>query len=148
MKVIRRNVFETNSSSTHSIAIANGESYIVDELILGEDGICRIYPGEFGWEVETYNLACIKASYALTWAKQSDNPEHFLGMLQSVIAEQVKTEVEFVSSNSEWYKWGYIDHQSCEKGSDVCREAFESLETLRNFIFNPLSKLHTDNDNR
>ncbi len=150
MKVTRRNVFETNSSSTHSITIVNDEDNLIGKLFPSEDGIYRIWPGEFGWEVETYNSAVIKASYALTWTKQIDKPEYFLEMLRSVIAEQVKAEVEFVSSPNEYneFEWGFIDHQSCKEGyRDVCREAFDSKESLRNFIFNPLSILHTDNDN-
>ncbi len=143
MKVTRRNVFETNSSSTHSITIAGGKEYKVDSLPLRDDGICWVYPGEFGWETESYNDAVTKASYALTWAKSYGEAEA-VDMLRDVIAKETGTKVKFVrSSDDEYHAWGYIDHQS----DDAAKDAFKSSEALRDFIFNPASELRTDNDN-
>ena len=47
MKLIRNSVFETNSSSCHSISI--GKSDVYDSVTPDEDGIIRIKPMEFGW---------------------------------------------------------------------------------------------------
>jgi len=59
-------------------------------------------------------------------------------MLEEVIEEVTgATEVLFNLSDS------YIDHQS----HDVVGKAFESKETLKEFIFNPKSVLRTGNDN-
>ena len=147
MKVIRKGVFETNSSSTHVISITGGECENPDRLFPSEDGVYRIHPGEFGFEVRTYHDAVMKASYALTWAKQTNN-EHALRMLRAVIEREVGGTVEFVPNDGGDYdKWGHIDHQSAEKGNQVCEPAFVSLDTLESFTFNPSSFLHTDNDN-
>lgn len=140
---IRQGVFETNSSSSHSISIANtGKKFCTGSLPLGKDGSISIYPGEFGWSQERYYDAYTKASYALTYAYASGSKE--IVMLQEVIQEHTGVkEVNLCTAKSEWYVFGSIDHQS----SDVCACAFESKETLRSFIFNPQSVLVTDNDN-
>lgn len=154
-RVIRRGVFETNSSSTHSILILGGE-FVADKIPL-IDGKCQIYPGEFGWEVETYHDATTKASYAYTHARsmvnryqkdpeiaaaQQRNMQEHLQMLRRVLSAGTGAEIVFCTMGAE-DEYGYIDHQS----AGVCEEAFASDETLRNFIFNPESELHTDNDN-
>lgn len=140
--VIRRGVFETNSSSSHSISISGG-NYTPDTLMVA-NGVCRIYPGEFGWEEESYRDAATKASYCLTHAKQCGD-ERSLDMLRDVIARETGAAVEFCKADSDWHEWGYIDHQSIEYG--VPQEAFASADALRDFIFNPASVLRTDNDN-
>lgn len=141
MRVIREGVFETNSSSTHSICIKGGE-FAPDAFPL-DDGVCKVHPGEFGWDVREFRSPQIKASYCLTHAKESGGDKRLLPMLTAVLGKATGCEVEFVSAGGEYYEWGYIDHQS----SGVCAEAFESEETLRDFIFNPDSWLKTDNDN-
>ena len=66
-------------------------------------------------------------------------------MLTEVLKEETgASKVEYRQSDDQYYLYGYIDHQSHE----VCEGAFKNKETLRNFIFNPKSYLHTDNDNR
>lgn len=142
MKVTREKVFETNSSSTHSICIAGGE-YAPKSFRL-DDGVCEVYPGEFGWEVAEFCSPEIKASYCLTYAKMFDDNARELRMLTDVLMAAGCERVEFIPNTGEFYEWGYIDHQS----SDVCGRAFESKDALRDFIFNPQSILRTDNDNR
>lgn len=137
-KVMRKSVFETNSSSTHSICISESKC-VMDKLPFEEDGTTIfIHPGEFGWEVEDYFDAATKASYCMMFATTVDPDGGYDRMLQEVIKEETGAKmVLFVEGE------GYIDHQS----HDVAREAFKSKEALRNFIFNPNSRLHTDNDN-
>lgn len=157
---IRRAVFETNSSSSHSITIVGG-TYRPDRLH-AEDGVVTIYGGKFGWGVEQFNDAATKASYCLVYAhgpeidleldgktgesietrREPTHPE-LLERLRQVIASETGCEVEFNM------RGGYIDHQSNgEYGTPgVCAEAFKTDETLRDFIFNPKSRLLIDNDN-
>ena len=59
---IRRGVFETNSSSTHSVSISHKNSSYYDPSSLNVfideyDNKVHVKFGEFGWEVESYN-AC------------------------------------------------------------------------------------------
>lgn len=140
MKVVRHSVFETNSSSTHSISIASGD--FVPDHLYEENGVVVVYPGEFGWEEEEYYDAQTKASYCLTHVKSYEN-QRDEDLLREVIESVTGKKVEFRPSSCKYNPWGYIDHQS----SDVPKEAFASSEDLKDFIFNPRSVLRTDNDN-
>lgn len=146
-RVIRQGVFETNSSSSHSICIARIGT-LDATLHVDEDGVCNVFTGEFGWEVCEYTDAPTKAAYCLTYAKGCGNDskenKSDLSMLESVIMKQTGAKsVVFVEGDDSYYKWGYIDHQS----DAVCYDAFKDEETLSNFIFNSYSTLMTDNDN-
>lgn len=135
MKKIRRGVFETNSSSSHSISIAETTKDTKwAKLPLDTDGVCRVHEDEFGWSGGASSGAAKKTSYCFTYAV--DDPKLLL-MLGEVIQEEMGVTVDFVRGD------GYIDHQS----SDVCQDAFESKDTLKRFIFNPDSYLDIDNDN-
>lgn len=147
MKNIRHSVFETNSSSSHSISISkDNKDNLLDTLPVNE-GVCEIEVGEFGWGYDSYTDAASKASYALTHARDSHaDSARKLEMLKKVIQEQ--TGAKTVSFNMgkidrNYYIDGYIDNQSV----DVCEEAFKSEKNLRNFIFNKRSTLIIDNDN-
>ncbi len=149
MKQIRHNAFETNSSSSHSITIVPGV-FTPAPLPVDENGVCEIFAGEFGWEIETYTDAAVKASYALTWLMSQELSHHESldrqQMLMDVIQEHTgATEVKFTQALG-WDNqpnWGYIDHQSWNCGAEI----WSSKENLASFIFNPNSVLMTDNDN-
>ena len=141
MKKVRRGIFETNSSSSHSISIASGDNWagkITDNI--------TIETGEYGWEYERYSDFYSKASYALTWCKQYGS-EQQVSMLRKVIKEYTGSKkVTFKKSggDGEWdYDWGYIDYRSNEVGE----EAFKDEKTLKQFLFNRASVVITDNDN-
>lgn len=143
---VRQGVFETNSSSTHSISIASySEGDLMDTLPLDEYGNVVLNGGEFGWEVEDYRDALTKANYVAIYIQQwapSDQKDGFMKLFTGVLREQ--TSCNKVVFNFDG-NWSYIDHQSVEDGQ--MDWLFESSETLREFIFNPKSTLHTDNDN-
>jgi len=142
-------VFETNSSSTHSICITPGD-FKPDTFYRTDNGILRLLPGEFGWEQESYRDPWSKASYCLTYVKTGGDPDGSReAMLREVLEEETGAKVEFVPFESDPFtsEWGYIDRQSHIRCGDACGEAFESKESLRAFIFNPNSILVTDNDN-
>jgi hypothetical protein len=153
MLQVRRGVFETNSSSTHSVCIARGE-YVSAKLRV-EDGILRIFTGEFGWGPDRFTDAPTKAAYCLTWIKEMGDSEDKTNMLINVLKQHTGANaVEFVpafteESKSEWdfYQWGYIDHQSLEGDGNALIKAWESEDTLAAFIFNSDSILVIDNDN-
>ena len=137
MKKIRRGVFETNSSSSHSISLGRATKKTQwDTLPVDKERVCTIHEGDFGWDTEEFTNPATKASYCFTYAK--GDPELML-MLGEVIKEQLgdDIDVEFIDAD------GYIDHQSL----DVAEEVFESKDTLKRFIFHPDSSLQTGNDN-
>lgn len=136
-KTIRHACFETNSSSMHSISIAEGCKYN-DTIRLNNDGNVELTGGEFGWEVESYTDAITKANYC---AVDCFNHESKREMLNSVLREMTgaKEVVWNFSLDS-----SYIDHQSFGTSND----AFQNEDTLKSFIFCRASVLYTDNDNR
>lgn len=150
----RTGIFETNSSSSHSLSIATSGN-LRDSLSVDDDGVCHIYPGEFGWGVEAFFGAETKASYCLTYSCDGSDPAEVTGeaaaeleMLRRVIqAKTGATSVVFEPANDDIYAWGYVDHQSGRSERQVCAEAYVSEETLLQFIFNPGSILYIDNDN-
>lgn len=146
---IRKGVFETNSSSTHSISIAKNDIQLcTDKLPVSTNNEIKIYPGDFGWDYDCFYDAQTKASYCLTWIFEGSEEgraeliEQLKRVIHSVMGED-KNIIFVVDDSIPFYYQGSIDHQSIE----VAQEAFVSDDTLRAFIFNPQSFLVTDNDN-
>ncbi len=130
MNTIRKGVFETNSSSTHSISLEQGDEW--DTIEADDDGIIRIYTRDFGWEWQKYSDARTKAEYCYTDYVDED-------LLREVIQEFTGCEVEFYDDD-ECYG---IDHQSYGTVSNKLK----TKEELTTFIFNKASLLLTGNDN-
>lgn len=163
-EVIRRSVFETNSSSTHSICIPFGVG-LNDDIIIPSDGILRLYGGEFGWGPEKHRDAETKLSYLVTflmsgvcqmlWSSGYTKPtikynwedekyKKYFPMLEKVLRERYPQIEQIIFEPTEgYYPFGYIDHQS----DDTPYDAFESEDHLKNFLFNRNSVLYIDHDN-
>lgn len=142
---IRKSVFETNSSSSHSISISAGDSdALMDTIKIPESGVLELGSGEYGWEWEKYNDAATKADYCAIYCRGST--ERRL-MLTEVLKKQTGAQVIFTDDKhddgGERGYVGYIDHES----AGAAHDAFNSPESLRNFIFNKSSWLFLGNDN-
>lgn len=133
-KLIRKGVFETNSSSSHSISVASSDKeFVLDTLYPDQHGTIIVRGDEYGWDWFKHNDAETKASYA---AQSFSEDKDMLEKLEYVIKEQTGAErVIFEDLND-----GYIDHDSY---GIVPRTAGE----LKNFIFNKNSWLFGGNDN-
>jgi len=147
MKNIRKSVFETNSSSTHSISIAkDNKDGIYDTITPTDDGYIVLTGGEFGWEWKKYTDPLTKANYC---AVDSFNISKRMKMLFEVLKEHTGAKrviIDFNNSifdDSNRFDHSYVDHQSHGTSS----KAFKSKKTLKEFIFNPNSILMTGNDN-
>lgn len=139
-KIIRSGVFETNSSSSHSISVADQtKEFVLDTLYPDQNGVITLNGGEFGWDWFKHNDALTKANYAAVSALYSVSLRE---TLIEVIKEQTGAE-EVVFGFDDDYShpnYSYIDHDSvgtCPKDKDE----------LRNFIFNKNSWLFGGNDN-
>lgn len=70
MKQIRRNVFETNSSSSHSISFSNSKHNLdYTQLVPDNDGVIHCHFDEFGWGYYGFadtNSAEVKLNYLIT----------------------------------------------------------------------------------
>jgi hypothetical protein len=155
-KVIRTSMFETNSSSTHSISIQRLPVNSKQSKLVVKDGVCNIYGGEFGWGLHRYTSAEAKASYLMTHImgglgeksspleiRKAENTSKAKMLKEVIMTETGATQVNFCKEENGFWDYGYIDHQS----DGVAEEAFTSEKTMRDFIFNPKSILVIDNDN-
>jgi hypothetical protein len=140
---VRQNVFETNSSSTHSVSISY-EGDLTDIPIPDDNGIVHVDTDEYGWEECEYNDLYSRLSYAATYALNYGSEEN-KELLTEVIKQYsgAKEVLYDHNNNPVYWKHGYIDHQSTDTVADI----FESRESLVNFLFNPNSYFITDNDN-
>lgn len=142
--IIRQGAFETNSSSSHSIAI-DADTFVLDTSLIPDDtGTITIYGQDFGWEWARYNDARTKMEYA--FADQGRDAKK-RNMLMEVIKEQTGA-LNVVFPTSIQTEWGLshpasVDHQSTGNAA----VAFETKEMLRHFIFNTNSVVFTGNDN-
>ena len=157
MKKIRKGVFETNSSSTHSLTIES-TSFLMDTIIPDGEGVVTIKPGDYGWQWERFNDAYTKASYALTGVQYVSNKEEALTNLKEVIQKHTLCEkINLIDGNENTHAipqdsddydnedYGYIDHQSIGEGK--VEPLLFDKEKLHNFIFNKNSWLFLGNDN-
>ena len=160
-EVIRRGVFETNSSSAHTISLLSGDTNKTD--ISGE-----IYCSEYSWEQETYITPDEKLSYIYTlvasWygadcsdlkenETKEDYHDRFLESRFMILLQEEYPNAEFCDDGG-CYGYGYIDHQSIDVfnyeffNGKYCNEITDSefRDAVSKFINEPYM-LTTDNDN-
>lgn len=144
MKLIRKNVFETNSSSCHSLSVGSGDVY--EGFTPNADNLIVIPAMEFGWEEETYYD--VESRLAYVWIYMRDYAKErteFLEMFQNVVCSHTGAACVTMEEGSDSWCNGYIDHQSVEDHD--LDFLFDNEETLKNFLFGSGSSITTDNDN-
>lgn len=137
---IRKNVFETNSSSTHSLCISEEGKY--SSISLNEDGNIVLNGGEFGWGWDKFNDPLTKANYC---ALDNLHNPHRLELLKKVLKKETGANEILINISDDWNSptCSYIDHE----GHGTSVDAFLDEETLKNFIFGENSWLYIGNDN-
>jgi hypothetical protein len=146
-KSIRRNVFETNSSSTHSMCITKNN--ILDQ----KQNELSFRIGEFGWETDMLISPEEKAAYLYTALIIRNK----LDLLQKVKEYLIMNSIQFdmqppqydddydESSDYRFLKYGYIDHS--DELDDFIEGACEDENKLMRFLFSSESFIKTGNDN-
>ena len=175
MKAIRNNVFETNSSSTHSVSISHKVSSLYGSDCLSNyiefyDNKVHVRFGEFGWEIESYVLPYDKLQYIVTMLVETEGnnitkvddlweTEGFKLINDAVadycncdgiwIDENMKLDSYTLDGKEHYYisHEGYIDHQSYEDYKSVQDFLDDYGVNITDFIFNTGVVVHTDNDN-
>ena len=132
-QIVRTGVFETNSSSSHSLSVARGDQeFVYDTIYPDQNGVIEVLGQEFGWGWSKHNDSMTKLAYAF-----QDSYGHE-DLIKEVVMEQTgATEVIFDENG------GYIDHDGVGTTSDLR----SNKKDLRNFIFNKNSWLFIGNDN-
>lgn len=135
---IRRNLFETNSSSVHSIVITKEPNVSIPESL-------HIIRKEFGWENRTYVNVENRVSYLYTGILgcfKNEEQESYVNRLIEFL-EKFGIEVEIDHDNdSDWYGIDHVDELL-----DFIKDIFNDEDYLFNYLFSPTSYIMTGNDN-
>lgn len=141
MKKIRTSVFETNSSSSHSLVFVGVESEIKaiqeneNEYILGT--------GEYGSGPETLTRWLEKADYFAVEAIKNEKKEE---LLINVLLEVYPNATFRLLEEGDDGGYGYIDHQSIGDLWRVVLASENPAKKLKEIIFGT-STIEIDNDN-
>lgn len=137
---IRKNVFETNSSSTHAMCVCTEKMPI--DMFKGQT--LNFQFGDFGWEFFEYYFSGDKANYVYTLAHNFDDLEEFENKVYQWGQEE-GINVVFNSLEDSDCEIGYVDHGT--EAEDFYNYITSSKEVFFNFIYNPKSFIITGNDN-
>ena len=156
----RSGVFETNSSSTHSLTLASNFENMVASPVSDyeiKQGFITVCPGEYNWEEEEFTCISDKLSYLYVDAmrgesdKEIDPNDEFyrnsnfnLKMIVDAVKEYTGLGVVFETFSDNYYPFGYIDHQSV----GICNEVWDDgVNGVIRFAYSNSSYFTTDNDN-
>jgi hypothetical protein len=145
-KLIRKAVFETNSSSTHSLVVSDATDF--DSIAPDDNGFIIVPQNDFGWATDTYSDPLSKLSYVMIYLRDwtdyldADRKIAYEEMLIDVVNEHTGA---FMVQLAETNDPGYIDHQSVE--SRDLDYLFNDRVAMKNFVFGRNSYVETGNDN-
>ena len=128
---IRHNVFETNSSSTHSICIAKDATLTIKTAL-------HFTSGEFGWEHDTLKSVHEKASYLFTGFYANGREDDFKKLIELLISKGIDATYDDECD-------GYIDHSN--ELHIFLNAICSSEDKLMSYLFSDLSFIITGNDN-
>ena len=145
MKLIRNNTFETNSSSTHAIAIPKKSNYKIQKHV-------DFHWGEFGWEYKVYYDTSSKASYLYTmiryfngdYIKEHNKANEYISKIRQYLDEENIT-YDFEEINDRTWGDGYVDHGSYSP--EVVDGILKSKESFLTYLFDKRAYVSTGNDN-
>lgn len=138
---IRNNVFETNSSSVHTITISNTSPQGIDNYIFFDRG-------EYGWEWEIYNSSQDKANYLYECMIDLFYHNNSLKEKCNRIREELalyNVGCDFVEVNGDNIFDGYVDHGS--QNEELVNYLLDNPDKLIDYLFNDTSYIATGNDN-
>jgi len=141
MENIRQELFETNSSSSHSIAINSATNGLYDTIVPSKDGTITLNGGFYSREWKKSNDPLFKLNYAAVSLSYQDPCA--LDLLCDVVCKHTGAKLVKVNINTDWKDGNSeVDHQSQGK----FREEFSNEDSLKEFIFSPNSWLFLGGD--
>ena len=137
-KQTRKNVFETNSSSVHTITISR---HAYNRTAVPNTLMFKL--GEFGWKVAKLDTPEEKAEYLYTAINGLDNMNRLVERIKCACAS-IECDAVFEESVTESPFDFYIDHSECL--SYFIEKVFESDESILRYLFGD-GCVYTYNDN-
>ena len=154
-KVKRNNIWETNSSSIHSLVV-DKSGLEESNLPINKDGYIVAHYGSFGREKEIYSDQESKLSYLLSQcyylSRLSEEDKfgkfdygshdyYYESIVDAILNYDHRAKgIEIVGLEPE------IDHQSIPYGGDMNLVNYWDEEDVQQFIFNKYISLKTDSD--
>lgn len=134
MKIVRNNVFETNSSSTHVLAIIKENNYNLPQSI-------TFRMDDFGWDYNVYYDMQSKADYLFTVIEYADKEKEleWLNKLRDILTKH-NIKCEFKVNDD-----GYVDHGTA--AFYFVEQLLADEDKLFRFLFDDRSYISTGNDN-
>lgn len=133
MKVIRKNVFETNSSSTHSICISKADTTNFPKTI-------HFGFGEYGWENDEYYDT---ENYLYTAINELGMTDCIDKIKKILDKHNIFCTFEKVKKGK-YFEDGYVDH--CEELKEFIEDICNDENKLLRYLFGN-SVIYTGNDN-
>ena len=137
---IRNSVFETNSSSTHSIAISK------KPVVIGK--YIHFNIGEFGWENDCVDTA----DYLYTAILEQNESDELIEQLKEILDNHsIKYTFEepkyrtFSNGKYKWLDYGYVDHSY--ETREFIFAVLNDEDLLMRYLFGD-SCVYTGNDNQ
>lgn len=156
MKTIRKCVFETNSSSTHSICLTTTDDTLPSKF----PPELNFTIGEFGWEHAILDTPYDKASYLYTSilaiypvTKANDITAQITDMLFKHGVKALFECPEGVDSANQYgcsyynIGYGYVDHAGEDDHEDFIKRVTSNEKRLLRYLFDTASYVVTGNDN-
>lgn len=166
---IRDSIFETNSSSVHSLVFLNQKLSKPNfkELRINKNGIIKIPLGYFGKNHKIYSSQKEKISYILTslWCYFGEDIKRFTDKDHNWYWRDIKDAIIFYinkfspsilctdivpvypKKNKDYYEgWVGFDHQTYPDYLDDCLVDLYNPEKVIEFIFNKNIALETNSD--
>ena len=136
---VRQGVFETNSSSTHSISIPCQTSLTIPELIHFEIG-------DFGSDTSILSSIAAKASYLYTGFAANDRMKDAYDIILYLLSEGIAVTAEdVVYDEYESLNDGYMDHANELNG--FLDAIVANKDMMMRYLFSPYSFILTGSDN-
>lgn len=130
--VIRNGVFETNSSSTHSICISKSPVDVKGKTI-------NFHLGEYGWEYDCVDAADYLYTALVLWDGYNGN--NYIDKLKEILD---KHGIHYTMQDPKTTKWYGIDHS--EELIDFIEKIMDDEDLLLRCIFGDFD-VYTGNDN-
>lgn len=166
MRVIRNNVWETNSSSSHTVTVRGKRNLDNPSNMNTMENVIEISLGEYGWGGDPCYEFIEKLKYVMSMVLHTEYPsfnhydEEFViddsilceldgyKIILSAINKHWKCDAIIINrKRSHYYPYGYIDHQSYEDYHSLQDFLDDWNVDIERFLFDDGVVVHIDNDN-
>lgn len=144
---IRKNVFDSNSSSVHTLSISK-DGLETNKLKFDKNGYIHVDYGQFDKTHDIYDTQYEKLSYLVTlcyyctYGTCATEDTSQFNSIEEFIMDYTGCEGIIIDRITE----PYIDHQSCPYDGEITFINVYNRDSVINFVFNKYAALETSCD--